>query len=177
MGAQLAGFMVDAVGHLNAVESALLTADESDARAQACDRLDLLRDAAASLAFARMTRIASAAVLLLARGREARPFVFRAVTRLRDILGAVARTGTEPSGEDDDLTAAAEKLPPLSDTLARARDRLLEISPTERDPRLGALIARLIALGAELEMLEPGDAEAGAHGAPRDRPSCAGRRP
>jgi len=164
MGGQLAGFMVDAVGHLNAIELALLGAESERARMWAIDQLRSLQETAEGLMLARTAGIAEAAAALLARGPEANPFALRAMARLRDLLRTLEKTGVEPHGDDHDLLAAAERHTPLADTLARARDRLLEISPAERDPRLGALIARLIALGAELERLELGDAlETGAN--------------
>ena len=50
MGERLAGFLIDAVDHLNFVESALLCADGDTARTLAHERLSLLRKAAARTA-------------------------------------------------------------------------------------------------------------------------------
>jgi hypothetical protein len=157
MGERLAGFLIDAVDHLNFVESALLCADGDTARTLAHERLSLLRKAAARLGLVRTERLAGVAAALFSAGGEPGPLVLRALARLRKTLDALAETSREPEGDDRDLIAASEKSP-LSDTLARARDRLLEISPAERDPRLAALIARLAALGAELERIELEDA-------------------
>jgi hypothetical protein len=153
MGERLAVFLIDAVDHLSAVESALLGADRDRARAPTQERLGLLRKAAARLGLVRTERLAGVVAALLCPAGEPSPLLLRALARLRKILDALGETSREPEGDDGDLIAASEKSP-LSDTLARARDRLLEISPAERDPRLAALIARLAALGAELERIE-----------------------
>jgi hypothetical protein len=156
MGERLAGFLIDAVDHLNVVESALLEADGDMARTPAHERLGLLRKAAARLGLVRTERLAGVAAALSSTDGKPSPLLLRALARLRKTLETLGQTSREPEGDDRDLIAASEKSP-LSDTLARARDRLLEISPAERDPRLAALIARLAALGAELERIELDD--------------------
>src|SRR5262245_53930809 len=128
MDAQLAGFLADAVGLANDLELSVRDADDESTHARTLDRLALLQEAAAGLALGRTAGIANAASVLLARGRTARPLLLRALARLRQVLTTAAITGIEPPGDDHDLMAAEKPLP-LSDILARARDRLLEISP------------------------------------------------
>lgn len=150
----LSEFLAEASAHLDAIEAAVLRAEKGgeSGRDEALRRLHSLKGAAACLSLTRIERLTHAAESLAARDSEARPFLIRALMRLRDMLDALARSGAEPPGDDGDILSAVERdrLPSLADTLALARDRLLEIAPSERDPRLSALLARLSMLGAEL---------------------------
>jgi two-component system chemotaxis sensor kinase CheA len=153
MQAPITAFLLAASEDLDAVEAALLRAESAAGGAEARRRLAAIAAAAAAAGLTRSERVAGAAEALLARGGAAQHLVFRALMRLREILNGLADTEAEPAGDDSDLIAAAEsdRLPSLADTLARARDRLLEVSAENRDPRLSALLERLAALGSELE--------------------------
>lgn len=150
----LAGFLADAADHLGAIEGAVLRADTGDGAAHkdALTRLAALKGQAASLGLHRVERISQAAESLLGGQGEARALLLRALLRLRDILAAIDQAGFEPPGDDGDLIAAGamDRLPSLADMLTSARDRLMEISAQDRDPRLSALLSRLSSLGAEL---------------------------
>lgn len=147
-----AEFVTEASAQLDAAEAAIFAGDSMGSD-EAARRLHSLRGAAGRLSFTRIEALAHIAESLLARGPPARPFLLRAIMRIRDVLIALEAQGAEPRGNDADLVSAAEqdRLPSLADTLAHARDRLLEISPGLRDPRLNALLSRLNALGVELE--------------------------
>jgi hypothetical protein len=151
--ADLDAFLLAAADGLDAAEAAFLCAESSEGAAAARRGLADIAGAAAAGGYLRAERIARAADALIAHGGAARHLVVRAFLRLRDVLRALADCGEEPAGEDSDLVAAAQsdRLPSLADTLAHARDRLLEISAEHRDPRLEALLERLASLGSELE--------------------------
>lgn len=152
----IADFLAEASDHLDTVEATILHARSGAAQADAHACLNTLKTQAEALSLQRAARICAAADALLGNGQEALPLLLRALMRLRDILSDLAETGAEPAGDDSDLISAAEKnrLPTLSDTLAFARERLLQIAPAERDPRLNELLSRISSLGAELHDTE-----------------------
>lgn len=145
----LGQFLDEAAGQLDAIEAGLL---QGRAPAEALTRLAALRGDCMAAGLTRMERIARALEGLIGAGGATRPLILRGLMRLRDIVRAVSHAGVEPPGDDSDLTAAAAygRAPSLADTLAQARDRLLEIAPGARDPRLSALLARLEGIKADL---------------------------
>ena len=146
-------FLRTSCDDLDTVEDALIV-NSGEGAQTACARLAAIAQGAGIQGLVRTARIANAAELLVGRGPEARALALRAILRLRDLLRTLNESQAEPPGDDSDILAAAtepDRPPSIADTLALARERLLEIAAHNRDPRLDALLERIANLGSEIE--------------------------
>lgn len=170
MDQRLSDFAGQAAARLNAAESALIRGGAPQAQI-ARAALGAIAASAARIGLSRCETIAHAGAELIAQGEDAYPMALRGLMRLREVLDAIAAGGREPPGADDDLVAAAtQTLPPsIADTLAQARERLMEIAPGARDPRLAAIIDRLADLSAEIGHHRQDEAPAKPPGARRSK--------
>ncbi|MBI1188965.1 MAG: hypothetical protein GC206_16795 [Alphaproteobacteria bacterium] len=152
MDQRLSDFAGQAAARLDAAETALIRGGAAPAQV-ARAALGAIAASASRLALPRCETIAQASAELIAQGEDSYPMALRGLMRLREVIDAIGESGREPAGVDDDLVAAATRtLPPsITDTLAQARARLMEIAPSARDPRLAAIIERLGDLTAEIE--------------------------